>query len=81
MSMLDRHDHERAVQAARKALQRINRAGGRRLWSDWLVIGAGFLALRIDRKAGQGDRVEVPMIGDDPGALLRWFRARQYSAR
>lgn len=53
MPMLDPHDHERAMQAAREVLEG-TRSGGRRLWSDWLVVGAGFLAARAEAMAIAG---------------------------
>ena len=48
MSMLDPHDYERTIQTAREAWEQMIRAGGRRLWSDWLLIGAALLALRAE---------------------------------
>lgn len=52
--MLDPHDHRRAAQAARDTWQQMIKTGGRRLWSDWLVIGAGLMALRAEAMAVAG---------------------------
>jgi len=80
MSMLDPHDHERAAQAAREAWQEMNRAGGRRLWSDWLVIGAGLMALRAEAMAIAGtDRPRGKTYNAVMSALLAKHRLNTIS--
>jgi hypothetical protein len=73
--MRDQQDHQSALQAACKAWEHMSRAGARRLWSDWLVIGEGLIAARVEAMAIAGtDRPAGKAYNRAMSALLAKYR-------